>query len=234
MVGFDWTKTVVLALALSACGPAVDVDDADGGDPSAEGSDTGGTDSDPGTMSSASSVSSSTSPDDDATGSAHLDLGGSTGLPDLSGDHLFAVAAVIDPAHPLQFLATITQENVGGDAQLTISLQPLALDPQATTTPRTPVGEPTVVQAGFGQDRHFGIELPQIRIPGAANPITGSDIVTSMVIEGDVMSGDLWCGIAFGTVTEPLMLDLQGSTFAGTRVAGGQLPGDPIPAACPP
>ena len=53
------------------------------------------------------------------------------------------------------------------------------------------------------------------------------------LIEGDVLSDDLWCGDAFGMITQPLMLDLTGSTFAGTRIVDGQLPGDPIPASCP-
>jgi hypothetical protein len=71
-------------------------------------------------------------------------------------------------------------------------------------------------------------------VTGMANPITGSDIVATLALDGVIQSEDLFCGSVTGMVTQPLMLDLMGSTFAGVRVPSiDMLPGDPITVACP-
>lgn len=231
----DWTRAWIIVGMLSACGPQVSVsedgdDGSDGG--TSDASSTGNGPSTTTVSSSSGDPTSSTVADVATTDTPVLDFG--TTLPDLSGTHLFAVAAVIDPAHPFQWLATISQTAQPGGAALTIELQSLALDPGATTTPRTPVGDPLVLDVLVDEEGGFGVELPQTMIPGAANPITGSDIVGTMILQGNVLDESLWCGSVTGMITQPLMLDLTGSTFAGTRLLGdGELPGDPIPAACP-
>jgi hypothetical protein len=214
---------------LSACGPQVAADD-DGSESDEDGSG----DSSGGGSSSTPTASSSTGVADVATTDTPLPLDVGSTLPDLSGTHLFAVAAVIDPAHPFQWLATIGQAEQPGGTALKIQLQSLALDQGATTTPRTPVGESLAVDIVVDEEGLFAVEIPDVMISGAANPITGSDIVGSMVLEGQVIDDERWCGTVSGMITQPLMLDLSGSTFAGTRVADiSQLPGDPIPKACP-
>ncbi len=198
-----------------ACGPVVgDVDGRGSADESGGGS-TGIDNGDP-----------ATGPDDVATG---------TPIPeprlDLSGAYLFAVAAVIAPETPLQWRATVVQDLDTGE--LTIVLQPLSLDPLSTTSPREPTGEPRVVTATPGPDNTFTLDLGQVYVPGAANPITGSDINTTLALDGVASASDLWCGEVTGSVTTPLQLDLTGSTFAFTPVtATGELP-DPVVARCP-
>jgi len=150
--------------------------------------------------------------------------------PSLSGVYLFALSTSIDPQHPLQWLANVEHDPSTGAAR--IDLQSLSLDQSATTFPREPVGDITVLQAGLDDDGTFGIETPEIFVPGAANPITGSDLTASLVIQGQAFGRELWCGEIFGQVTSPLNLDLLGSTFAFEPVLGPDLP-DPVLARCP-
>jgi hypothetical protein len=208
-------------MAIAACGPVLDPDETigDSGDDDATSDDTGlddATGAGPTTTMGLSVTS------DEPTTEGPV-------LPNLTGDHLLAVAIVIAPETPLQFLATVTQE----DSILRMSLQPLSLDPGATTGPRKPVGAPIQATTEIAPDGTFVVELGEVLVTGEANPITGSDIVATLLLEGTVQSSDAWCGDASGAITQPLRLDLLGSTFAGTRVVG-ELPGDPILAACGP
>lgn len=221
-----WRSNVVVCVVLlSACGPVVDGE----GDGS-EGESTGtAPTSDPSTTgvgpnpTTAQDVATSDDP-------PVLDLGEPPAT--LDGVYLLAVAAVIDPAHPLQWLASVEQEkpSAGGHG-LTIVLQSLSLEVGSTNAPREPVGEPLEIHGAFEPDGSFWAETPTVVIPGAANPITGSEIGASMVLEGTVSGRESWCGQVSGQVTQPLMLDLAGSTFAFTPVDGA-LP-DPVTAACP-
>lgn len=163
-----------------------------------------------------------------------MDQGGA--LVDVSGDFLFALAAVIDPAHPLQFYATVTFTATADGGTLDMQLQPLSLDQGGTTMPRQPVGE-VLPLVGVPVDASGGfmvtIDQP-VMVTGMANPITGSDIVATLALDGVIQSEDLFCGTVTGMVTQPLMLDLMGSTFAAVRVPSiDMLPGDPITVACP-
>ena len=154
---------------------------------------------------------------------------------EISGTYLLAVAASISPATPLQYIATVTY-NPELDA-MGIELQALSLDIGQTTTPREPVGAPgyldgVPVSIGGG----FTLDLSGIEVPGAANPITGSDIVAGdLVLQGTVRTPDLWCGTASGAITVPADIDLTGSTFAAVRIQAtdpASLPTE-IQAACP-
>jgi hypothetical protein len=165
-----------------------------------------------------------------------MDQGGS--LADVNGTFLFALAAVIDLAHPLQFYSTVTftASPDGQGGMLMMDLQPLSLVPQGTTMPRLPVGDvltlpPVPVDATGG----FAIMIAEdVMVTGEANPITGSDIVATLNLVGTIQSEDVFCGTVTGMVTQPLMLDLTGSTFASVRVPSiDMLPGDPITVACP-
>lgn len=170
---------------------------------------------------------------DDAA-NVKLDQGGS--LADINGEFLLALAAVIAPETPLQFYTTVVFTPSPEGGTVTLSLQPLSLDVLGTTMPREPVGDPLelgpvdVTAAGT-------FELPiadPVMVTGAANPITGSDIVATLNLTASIQSEDIFCGTVTGMVTAPLMLDLLGSTFAATRVTGlDALPGDPIPTVCP-
>lgn len=163
-----------------------------------------------------------------------MDQGGS--LADINGDFLLALGAVIAPETPLQFYATVTFTPSADGGMVAMLLQPLSLDPLATTVPRVPVGDalsvgPVPVTAAGS------FELPiqePVMVSGMANPITGSDIVATLNLSASIQSEDLFCGTVTGMVTAPLMLDLTGSTFAAVRVPSvDMLPGDPIQSVCP-
>jgi hypothetical protein len=218
-----WSCTAI-TIAVLGCGPAVDVDD-DGS--SSDPDDASGNSQDGDTP----GIDDADSANDAATGTpTPFDLGGHTSA--ISGEYLFALSAVIDPQHPLQFLAHVDAEaESDGGATIDVVLQPLALDVQSTNAPRTPAGDPIPFVLPVDADLGFEIELPELHIPGAANPITGSEIVATVRLQGTIIESDIWCGDAFGAVTQPLMLDLAGSTFSFTRLEGDVLP-DPVIAFC--
>jgi hypothetical protein len=132
------------------------------------------------------------------------------------------VATSIDLAHPLQYLATVVQTPDDDGALLDISLQPLTLDVGSTTTPRLPFGAPIVIDAvPVAADGSFTMNLDALAIDGQTNPITGSDAAAAdLVFDGQLVDDDSWCGTMDGELTAPLMLDLAGSTFAGSRAEG--------------
>ena len=136
---------------------------------------------------------------------------------------MFALASFLDPDHPLQLLTTVTFEPTadGGIAQM--SLQPLSLGMGETTMPRQPVGDPleipdVMIDAGGA----FMINITDtVTLPGASNPITQSDIVTStLILTGSIQSADLFCGTVDGMVEMPIATPLTGSFFAAERVTG--------------
>jgi hypothetical protein len=227
--GRGWSCTAI-TIALLGCGPAVDVDD-DGSSSAPD--DATGNVQDGGTtaVDDAEAEGEGEAEAESANGeSSPRDFGGPTSA--LSGTYLFALAAVIDPAHPLQFRAYVDAEaDASGGSTLEVLLQPLALDVQSTNAPRTPVGDPIPMVIGVDANGDFGGELPDILIPGAANPITGSEIGASVRLQGSIGDADVWCGDASGMVTQPLTLDLAGSTFSFTRLEDDVLP-DPVIAFC--
>ena len=61
-------------------------------------------------------------------------------------------------------------------------------------------------------------DLGELAVTGAANPITGSDIVATLSLTGAIQDENVYCGIAGGMVTVPANIDLTGSTFAAIRI----------------
>jgi hypothetical protein len=149
------------------------------------------------------------------------DVGGA--LADVSGTFLFAIAPILNPATPLQFIATNTLVIApdGSGATLDMVLQPLSLNVGSTTEPREPVGEP-IELLGIPVDASGAFVLESlggpVMVTGEANPITGSDIVADISLMGAIQSEDLMCGAAGGQVTSPLVADLAGSTFGSQRI----------------
>jgi hypothetical protein len=162
-----------------------------------------------------------------------MDQGGS--LADVNGTFLLALAAVIDPEHPLQFYTTSTFTPGAEGGTLALDLQPLSLEVLSTTTPRLPVGDPLVLPAApVDASGGFMITIAEpVMVTGEANPITGSDIVATLVLTGSIQSEDLFCGTVTGAVTSPLMLDLVGSTFAAVRVPSVDMLPAEVTSACP-
>jgi hypothetical protein len=149
-------------------------------------------------------------------------------MPGEGTTYLLAFATTLDPALPLQFLAEIEV----ADGALSISMQPLSLDEGSTTTPRQPVGDVLVPTIDF-MTPAFSAELDDAVIPGAANPISGSEISGSITLIGSLAGAGTPCGVGEGMLTAPEMTSLVGSTWAATPVTGiDDLPDD-FPTACP-
>ncbi|HET6584508.1 MAG TPA: hypothetical protein VFG69_13695 [Nannocystaceae bacterium] len=165
-----------------------------------------------------------------------MDVGGS--LADVNGFFLFALAATINPPTPLQFYTEVTFEpladGTGGTMQL--SMQPLALDQGQVTTPRTPIGDKLEIADVMvdGSGAFMVVATEDLMVPGAANPITGGDIVVQdLVLTGSIQNEDIMCGSVTGLVTAPIMLDLAGSTFAAERVTAIDMLPTTVLGACP-
>ncbi len=174
---------------------------------------------------------------DDAA-SVKMDVGGA--LADVTGTFHFSIAAIIAETTPLQFIGYTTfTANPAGGGTLDIDLQPLSLNVLATTEPREFVGD--VVSISFPVDEagaFIDADLGEVSVTGAANPITGSDIVATLSLTGAIQDENVYCGVVNGMVTVPANIDLTGSTFAAIRIADedamnpAALPDPPV-GACP-
>ncbi|MFV8751011.1 hypothetical protein ACNOYE_10740 [Nannocystaceae bacterium ST9] len=141
--------------------------------------------------------------------------------PDTSGTYLLGLETSLGPDNPLQFVLTL-DVMYGGDCLgvASFGLQPLSLDMGSQTSPREFVGEPLIFAAiPFDAAGQFTLDMGEVMVTGAANPITGSDIAATLVLEGHVVDVDALCGDVFGMLTSPLQADLAGSSFAAIRLA---------------
>lgn len=141
-------------------------------------------------------------------------------LPDVSGTFLLAVSTSIAPDLPMQFIITNTMTiDMMGNATLDVSMQPLALMQGHVLTPRTPFGEPTEFTDVPITEGRFDIDAGTLMVAGAANPVTGSDIVVELLLKGTIINADFYCGELVGELIEPLQAELMNSTFAAVRLA---------------
>jgi hypothetical protein len=139
---------------------------------------------------------------------------------DINGQFLMAISTVIAVDLPLQFLVTNTLTvTEDGTTVVSAELQPLSLNPGARTKPREPVGDPLSFAGVEVVDGKFAIDAGTVMVTGAANPITGSDIVATLRLEANIISEDFYCGKVLGDVTSPLMASIEPATFAAVRVA---------------
>lgn len=157
---------------------------------------------------------------DGSTSDGSTSDGTTTGEPGTEADFFLAIYATpVAPTTPFQFLADVTAE--GG--QLELSLTPLSLDILSVDTPREPLPPPFVVSGPLAADGSFTIAIPELMLIGAANPITGSDIVASVTLTG-VYEPERMCGQVSGAITVPANIDLTGSYLSGMPLFGGPLP----------
>ena len=184
-----------------------------------EGSSTG----DPGTTTGATS--------DEPTGGTGATTGGPPAF-DISGDFLLAVSTTVDRSKPLQFIATNTVTDVGGKMMLDTCLQPLSLMPGKVTVPREPIGDPLCFKGLEIVDGEFTLDAGVVMVTGMANPITGGDIVASLIMSGSLKSDDLYCGTVDGDVMQPLETSIAGSSFAAVRLADKTVLPNPVTIDC--
>ncbi len=138
---------------------------------------------------------------------------------DISGTFLVAIDTPIAPGLPLQFLAEVTTELAPtGDHPISIEFQPLSLDVGSTTEPREEVGDAIVIAASVA-DAAFTLEFGETTVIGPANPITGSDLLIDITLEGTVQGKDAWCGVVSGDVLSPVQAPLEGSVFGAMRLS---------------
>ncbi|MFV8750402.1 hypothetical protein ACNOYE_07610 [Nannocystaceae bacterium ST9] len=152
------------------------------------------------------------------------------GLDDMSGTYLLALETALGPDTPLEFITTIDMmvAEDGMSATATFVFQPLSLDMGSQVAPREFVGEPlTFDNVTFDAEGNYTIDMGEVMVTGAANPVTGSDIVATLVIDGHIVHINALCGGITGMLTSPLQADLAGSTFGMLRLAEGDDGSDP-------
>ena len=161
-------------------------------------------------------------------------------FPDINGTFLFALETALGPGLPLQFATTVEfdgdPDGTGGVASFTF--QPLSLDQGATLTPRMFIGDSlTYSDVEIDADGNYTIDMGEVMVTGMANPVTGGDIVATIVVSGNVLDMDNLCGTFDGELTSPLVSPLDGSTFAAIRLADDGSNPDTLPTefpvACP-
>lgn len=144
---------------------------------------------------------------------------------------LLAIDSVVQPGLPFQAIVTTTP----GMGTIDLTLQFLSLDPGSTTSPRQLVGD-LYAYPGLPVDASgtFYWDTGIILIPGAANPLTGSDMVVSMQANVVPVGTPAYCGELGGVVLMPIEVPLDGSTHAMTAVSDvANLPVD-FPVSCAP
>jgi hypothetical protein len=141
-------------------------------------------------------------------------------LPDVTGTFLLGLATSIAPDSPLQFrMINGLQRNMDGTGTLMTRLQALSLFPSPT---RMPVGMEMTTTVPVDSAGQFALTFNNVMIDGAANPLTGNAItITTTTMMGTLRSADRLCGTVTGMVTQPIQVDLTGSTFGAIRVPDG-------------
>ncbi len=160
-------------------------------------------------------------------------------VPDFSGDFLMAVATPIDPSLPFQYIATFDYlaGGMGGGGTVDVELQPLALDTNSTTTPRTFFGPPLVFPGiVVTPDGTFAIAVGVLDIAAETNPLFFTDAqANNVVFSLQVLDADDLCGTVSGMLVFPVAASLEGTTTASIRVLDVSPAALPVafPAACP-
>ena len=158
----------------------------------------------------------------------------------IDGEFLMAIDTPLGRGNPLLFRVTIETNLDGtgacpatGCAIVRFDAQPLVPFNRANlnaacSASGEPVGDLIRITdiAVDGQGR-FRADFGQQSVNGCANPITGRDIVATIVLEGLTASPDIFAGDARGIVSQPLQATLNGSTFAAVRIVGDELDRDP-------
>ncbi|MFO0553665.1 MAG: hypothetical protein U0271_35105 [Polyangiaceae bacterium] len=138
---------------------------------------------------------------------------------DNDGQYLFALSAVLSPKKAFALDTSMTVTSDGADGFLVdLNMQPLSKMDQMT-----PAGDPLVFTGlAVAADGTFTWDFGTVTLAGTANPISDLDIITTLVLTGQLCGGsDFICGDVTGTVATPIPdYDLTGSTFTMQRYEG--------------
>lgn len=154
-----------------------------------------------------------------------------TGGPDGPLTLHVVLSTPFDPSLPFQGIVSGAVNDAG---TLDLTLQWLSLSPGSTTAPRQPIGD-VYGYPGIAvePDGSFVLETGILLIPGGANPVTGEDIVASLVFDADVSGDPTFCGAAGGVFTAPFEFALDGSTHSMDQVEGVAALPTSFPLGCP-
>jgi hypothetical protein len=139
----------------------------------------------------------------------------------VAGQYLLAISVTLAPGRPILALTDVTTPALDEGTGLSLDAQPLAAADRLTPVGDRIGGGPFPVSANGS----FRADLPGLAVTGAANPVTGGDILADLVLGGSLCgSSRNFCGTVTGNVKEPLPLDLAGSTFTLTRIDAADEP----------
>ena len=137
-------------------------------------------------------------------------------LPNVDGEWLIGVRPNLPEDRIIQFRATMDLTAVTANTGLIdISAQPLSVADQ------TAVGNPFVAtEEEVSSDASF--DAPFVgTLPGAANPVSGSDANVDAVLVAQIRNENFLCGELTGMAGP---LPLAGTTWAAVRIDGDTLP----------
>jgi hypothetical protein len=134
---------------------------------------------------------------------------------------LLAVSAAFSPKKPILFVATV-EASAAPSAQLRFSFD---LQPLSATDRRTPVGSSTG-RAETTAGVPFALDFGAVTVTGEADPLLpGRPIAADIALSGELCAPDpatgeveFLCGAVSGTVSEPVELKLEGSTWTARRI----------------
>lgn len=147
------------------------------------------------------------------------------------GQYLFSLSSNLSPGTPFTLLATLTSTASGDGLSVDLLMQPLS-----KTDRKTPTGSalPAFTGLAVAADGSFEWDLGEVTFPGTANPISDSEVVATVQLQGSLCDSEpaasgshagFICGTATGLVTKPLTdFDLAGSNFTMQLVEGGVIP----------
>ncbi len=141
-------------------------------------------------------------------GGAGSDAGACASTPD--GEYFLALSAPLSASSPIVFLAALSSGE--------LSLQPLhACDREKKAGPAISLGALVPNPTGY-----FDFDPPPFTVPAAANPVTSvsGDVQIDLTSFRGALCGPSPCGDADGDVTSPLLISVDGSTWAARKVTG--------------
>jgi hypothetical protein len=165
-------------------------------------------------------------------------------LPDVTGQFLLGLSPAFAPEAVVRFIvdAELTMNDDDETGTLTMSLQPITVPEDPEDPPGgNPIGPPLIADgvvegtdAGgvpiiVGANGLFQAAIGG-EVDGDANPASGSDLVFTAIMYGQLRTEDIWCGAVDGQVTQPAMLPIDGSTFGAIRIVPGTIGDDNLPA----
>jgi hypothetical protein len=139
------------------------------------------------------------------------------------GTYHLALAVKLGPTNPVLFRGEVEAYIDLDGVHLKLDMQPIDAGDRVT-----PVGPAISWQSdlllGTGGEQPLHFPPKTVQVPGAANPITGSDIEGTFELTGTFCGkSDFMCGELGGQITKPIPLDMDGSTFTLETVSSPEL-----------